>query len=125
GSHLYTYLAIINRELVAKFNILYILLQSDDSNSNHELLVANLHILNQLRAPDTFTANVKQHVVKPNLLIWLMNSSIRRRLPYKCIKSALENAYHSTKTSVLNLPDSNLQSLSRIPLHTYDITNHG
>ncbi|CAG8506272.1 6158_t:CDS:2 [Funneliformis mosseae] len=33
-----------------------------DSNGNHELLVADLHILNQLRASDTFTADVKQCV---------------------------------------------------------------
>ncbi|CAG8765366.1 12370_t:CDS:2, partial [Funneliformis caledonium] len=33
-----------------------------DSNGNHELLVADLHILNQLRASDTFTADVKQRV---------------------------------------------------------------
>ena len=30
-----------------------------DSNGNHELLVADLHILNQLRTPDTFIADVK------------------------------------------------------------------
>ncbi|CAG8713673.1 14940_t:CDS:1, partial [Funneliformis mosseae] len=31
-------------------------------NGNHKLLVADLHILNQLRSPDTFIADVKQRV---------------------------------------------------------------
>ncbi|CAG8687779.1 13626_t:CDS:1, partial [Funneliformis mosseae] len=44
----------------------------------------------------------------------------RRYSPHKCIKSALENAYHSIKISALNPPDPNLQSSLRIPLHIYD-----
>ncbi|CAG8647306.1 8829_t:CDS:2, partial [Funneliformis caledonium] len=49
----------------------------------------------------------------------------RRRSPHKRIKSALENAHHSTKISALNPPDPNLQSSSRIPLYAYDVSNHG
>ncbi|CAG8748174.1 11989_t:CDS:2, partial [Funneliformis caledonium] len=138
GDYLCTCLAIINRELYLEDiqdrddqnNLQYEYMEIEtqfqqDSNSNHELLVADLHILNQLRAPDTFTADVKQRVVKLNLLIWLMDSSIRRRPSHKRIKSALKNAHHSIKISALNPPDPNLQSSSRIPLHTYDVSNYG
>ncbi|CAG8501028.1 17624_t:CDS:2 [Funneliformis caledonium] len=148
----------------------------EDSNDNHELLVADLHILNQLRAPDTFTADVKQRVQRKEKYVYgfekikktlnlaldlgcetefidMINGFINRkkndiddtndenkenlsmfdplvqkwrgRPPHKCIKLALENVHHSTKISALNPPDPNLQSSLRIPLHTYDVSNHG
>jgi len=146
-----------------------------DSNGHHELLVADLHIFNQLRAPETFTTDIRQRVQRKakyaygfgkmkkalnlaldlgceNEFIDMVNGFIDRkksdidntndenkenlsvsdplvrkrrgRPPHKRIKSALENAHHSTKNSAFNPPDPNLQSSSKIPLHTHDVNNH-
>ncbi|CAG8718886.1 5888_t:CDS:2, partial [Funneliformis caledonium] len=120
-----------------------------DSNGNHELLVADLHILNQLRTPDIFTADVKQCVQRKekyayrfgkikkalNLVLDLgcetefidmVNGFInRKKNDIDDMNDENKENLNVTKISALNPPDPNLQSSSRIALHTYDVSNHG
>ncbi|CAG8530536.1 4155_t:CDS:2 [Funneliformis mosseae] len=108
----------------------YVILLIDSDHLYMCLTIINHELL---KALDIFIADVKQRIQRKEKYTYRfgkIKKALNLTLDLGCktefinMINVLENAHYSTKISALNSPDPNLQSSSRISLHTYDVSNH-